>query len=89
MHEEIDKLTASDVFTKGFSNYKLFDSVRGAFMEGGPAFKGSGISKKSHVQIAVRNPNCIKGFFLPRREVNYAKWYGEKFRAINSHTSVN
>jgi hypothetical protein len=89
MHKRIDKKAASDVFTKGFSDYQLFDSVRGAFMEGGPAFKGSDISKKSHIQIAIRNPNCIKGFFLPRREVNYAKWYGEKFHTTNTHTSVN
>jgi hypothetical protein len=90
MHEQIDKRTESDIQAKGFSDYKIFDSVRGAFMEGGPAFKGSCISKKSHVQICIRNPNCIKGFFLPRQEVDYAKWYGEKFRATNNtHTSVN
>lgn len=89
MHDKIDEQAASDATTKGFSDYKQFDSVRGAFREGGPAFKGSGISKKGHIQIAIRNPNCIKGFFLPRREVNYAKWYGEKFRATNTHTSVN
>lgn len=40
-----------------------FDSVRGMFSEGSPVYKGAGFYKKSHIQIAVRNPNCIKGYF--------------------------
>lgn len=45
-----------------------FDTVRGIFQEGRPAFPGSGILHKTHVQIAVRNPNNIKGFFRVRPE---------------------
>ena len=44
-----------------------FDSVRGMFVEGGEIYKGSGFMDKSHIQICVRNPNCIKGFFIPRK----------------------
>ena len=40
-----------------------FQSVRGIFTEGGPAFEGSGIQMRSHVQIAVRDPDCIVGYF--------------------------
>ncbi len=40
-----------------------FDTVRGLFTEGGPLYPGSGFSAKTHVQIAVRSPNNIKGFF--------------------------
>lgn len=43
-----------------------FDTVRGVFIEGGPAFPGAGVQKKSHIQICIRNMDCIKGFFLPR-----------------------
>lgn len=43
-----------------------FDSVRGVFIEGTELYQGSGFKDKSHIQICVRNPNCIKGFFLPR-----------------------
>ncbi len=46
-----------------------FDSVRGLFSEGAPVYEGSGFRKKTHVQICVRNPNCIKGYFNPRRPV--------------------
>ncbi|MBE2283078.1 MAG: hypothetical protein IAE77_06430 [Prosthecobacter sp.] len=42
-----------------------FDSVRGVFQEGAPAFKGAGIKLKSHIQIAVRDPRAIIGYFLP------------------------
>lgn len=42
-----------------------YDTVRGAFWEGGPLYPESGFSKKTHIQIAVRNPKCIKGYFLP------------------------
>lgn len=42
-----------------------YDTVRCGFVEGKPAFKGSGIREKSHVQLAVRNPSCIIGVFRP------------------------
>ena len=42
-----------------------FDSVRGLFQEDAPVFPGSGIKLKSHIQIAVRNPACILGYFRP------------------------
>lgn len=42
-----------------------FDTVRGMFVEGGKAYPGSGINLRNHVQIAVRNPACIKGVFYP------------------------
>ena len=46
---------------------RRFDSVRGVFVEGDPIYPGAGVYEKSHIQICVRNPNCIKGFFLPRK----------------------
>ncbi len=42
-----------------------YDTVRGAFPEGTPAFPGSEILRESHVQITVRNPACILGVFRP------------------------
>lgn len=41
------------------------DTVRGVFQEGEPAFPGAFIRQKSHIQIAVREPTCIVGFFRP------------------------
>ncbi len=42
------------------------DTVRGLFTEGGELFKGSGFQRKTHVQIAVCNPDCIRGVFIPK-----------------------
>ena len=39
------------------------DSVKGVFIEGHPVYAGSGFREKTHIQIAVRNPDCIKGVF--------------------------
>lgn len=43
-----------------------FDTVYGYFQEGEAAYPGSEIRAKTHIQIAVRNLDCIKGYFLPR-----------------------
>lgn len=45
---------------------KPFDTVRGMFTEGDPVYPGCGFTERAHVQIAVRNPDCIKGVFYPR-----------------------
>lgn len=45
-----------------------FDSVRAAFLEGEPLYPGSMFRKQNHIQIAIINPNCIKGIFLPTEE---------------------
>ena len=45
-----------------------YDVVRCGFVEGEPAFEGSGIYQQSHVQLAVRNPDCILGVFRPTLE---------------------
>ena len=39
------------------------DSVKGVFIEGSPIYPGSSFYQKSHTQICVRNPDCIKGVF--------------------------
>ncbi len=45
-----------------------FHSVRGVFQEGKAAFPDSGIRLRSHIQIAVRDPACVLGYFLPSSE---------------------
>ena len=43
-----------------------YESVRGVFFEGEDLYKNAGFKEKNHIQIAIRNQNCIKGFFIPR-----------------------
>jgi hypothetical protein len=71
MHESIRKEVAKQIKSIGYTSYKLFDSVRGVFPEGGEAYPCSGFYAKSHIQICIRNPNCIKGFFLKREEIEF------------------
>lgn len=78
MHAEIFSVVTKERAEKGYSDYKIFDSTRGVFVEGGPAFEGAGIFEKSHIQICIRNPNCIQGFFMPRKEVDFVSWLETK-----------
>ncbi|PWU17914.1 MAG: hypothetical protein C5B50_10330 [Verrucomicrobia bacterium] len=41
----------------------VYQTVRGVFVEGRPAFPGSKIALKSHIQIAVRDPACLAQVF--------------------------
>jgi len=45
-----------------------FDSVRGVFSEGEELYPDAGFNEKDHIQICIRNPNCIKGYFHPLLE---------------------
>lgn len=45
------------------ANLPAFDSVRGVFVEGGRVFPTSGFFRKTHIQLCIRNPECIKGVF--------------------------
>lgn len=42
---------------------QTLDTVRGIFLEGAPIYPDAGFHRKTHVQIAVCNPTCIKGVF--------------------------
>lgn len=46
------------------------DSVRGVFVERKELYPGSGFNEKNHIQVCIRNPNCIKGLFVPRMELS-------------------
>lgn len=43
-----------------------FDTVYGVFEEGAPLFADSALKEKTHIQIAVRNNDVIRGYFRPR-----------------------
>lgn len=44
-------------------NQRSFDTVRGVFVEGDPIYQTAGFHHKTHIQIAVRNLQQIKGVF--------------------------
>jgi hypothetical protein len=45
---------------------KPYDSIRCAFAEGEAAYPGAMITSRLHIQLCICNPDCIKGYFLPR-----------------------
>jgi hypothetical protein len=53
-------------FEKSKPNRRPYDSVRGVFWEGAELYPNAGFKEKNHIQICIRNPNCIKGLFIPR-----------------------
>lgn len=52
--------------TRGKSGLAGYDTVRCAFPEGKPIYEGSHFHDRLHIEIAVLNPEKIKGYFLPR-----------------------
>ena len=44
---------------------RAYDSVRGVFIEGNPVYEDSGIMEKTHTQLCIINPSCVKGYFAP------------------------
>jgi len=50
----------------GGLNPPPYQTVRSGFVEGDPLYDGTMICEKNHIQIAVRDRSCIKGYFLPR-----------------------
>jgi hypothetical protein len=48
-----------------------FNTVYGVFEEGDSLFEGSALKERTHVQIAVRTPASILGYFRPQQLSNY------------------
>lgn len=42
-----------------------YDSVRAPFLEGAPAYPTAGFRSENHIQLCIRNVECIKGYFRP------------------------
>ncbi len=40
-----------------------YDTVFGVFDEGAAAYPGAGFKEKTHMQLAVRNPDVVIGYF--------------------------
>lgn len=64
MHKNILETYSADMRKKGYSDFKLFDSTRGVFTEGGPAFREVVCLTKAtfkyvlEIQIALRDFLC-------------------------------
>ena len=61
----------NELMARDDEDYQPFDSVRGAFSEGAPLYPGAQFFQKTHIQLCIRNENCIKGYFSPREPIIY------------------
>ncbi len=44
----------------------FIDSVRGLFQEGEEIYENAGFRRENHIQLCIKNPNCIVGYFRPK-----------------------
>ncbi len=49
----------------------MYDTIRCAFQEGEEVYPGATASQRLHIQVCVLNPDCIRGYFLPRPVERY------------------
>jgi len=63
---ELDCVVIKDCLARLQAQGVQYHTVRGAFLEGAPAYAGAGFSREAHVQLAVRDPACILGVFRPQ-----------------------
>jgi hypothetical protein len=64
-YRALDCLVINELVAQESEIRDRFQTVRCPFLEGEPAFPGSGILKESHIQITVVDPDCILGVFRP------------------------
>lgn len=51
--------------TRAQRGQKPHDTVRAAFFEGKSLYDNAGFAASTHIQVAVRDPRCILGYFHP------------------------
>lgn len=67
MKRDLDCAVIETLHTlRSIEEQKSFDSVRAVFVEGKELYPSAGFRDKNHIQICIRNPNCIKGYFYPQ-----------------------
>jgi len=63
----LDKAVFDQVHTlRELGKLPPYQTVRSPFLEGKPLYPDTFFKLKTHVQVAVRDPACILGYFLPR-----------------------
>ncbi len=59
---------------------KEYDTVRSSFLEGEAVYPNASFYDKVHIQVCVRNPEVIKGYFLPRPILEYNPYLDEDWK---------
>lgn len=72
MKRELDCAVINHLCNNSNKKFSI-DAVISPFFEGKPIYKGAKIYEFTHTQIAVRNPKCILGYFIPQEFVKKHK----------------
>jgi hypothetical protein len=56
-----------------------YDTIRSPFQEGGPIYEGANFTDRLHIEICVRDPAMIKGYFLPRPVEEFNPYMNSSF----------
>ncbi len=70
LNKRTDNAYKEEMVKNHYALFKSYDTVRGCFTEGGKIFDTE-IYEKIHIQVCIRNMNCIKGFFKPREAIKF------------------
>ena len=67
---------------RGDAGLPQYDTVIGALWEGKDLYQDAGITDKNHMQICVRNEECIRGYFRVRELEGFdlARWDSAAYR---------
>jgi hypothetical protein len=57
-----------------------YDSVRSPFHEGGTIYEGANFTERLHIEVCVRDPATIKGYFLPRPAEKFNPYLNKEFK---------
>lgn len=67
VYRRLDRAVIEAIHTSAQENgAQPFDTVRAVFLEGQELYPEAGFLERTHIQICVRNPSQIIGYFRPR-----------------------
>jgi hypothetical protein len=67
IYRRLDRAVVESIHRSVADNgLRAFDTVRAVFLEGQALYPDAGFLERTHIQLCVRNPRCILGYFRPR-----------------------
>lgn len=61
------------------NNLDAYDTIRSSFDEGSKVYPGTAFTSRHHIQICVRKPSLIKGYFLPTPIEEFNPYLNKEF----------
>lgn len=78
-NRQLDCAVIKYVHQSNVDTIKPYDTIRSAFLEGRKIYPRSNFTDRLHIEICVREPQSIKGYFLPRPIYEFNPFLKKKF----------